>query len=61
MVVPHTTTSSFDKSTSSKPVTSTAAWRDRDDVQAMQKMKMTYGDLHEDDVKGLFTKFKVGL
>jgi len=58
MVVPHTTTSSFDKSTSSKPATSTAAWRDRDDVQAMQKMKVTYGELHEDDVKGLFTKFK---
>ena len=25
----------------------------------MDQLKVTYGDLHEDDVRGLFTKFKV--
>lgn len=37
---------------------SSKAWMMRSDVQAMRKQKVVYGDLNEDEVRGLFTKYK---
>ena len=36
----------------------TNAWMERDDVKAVAAQKVTYGTMSEDDVRGLFAKFK---